>query len=112
MHRSARVRFVLVAAAFPAILAPSAGACAQDAAAVERGKAVVEKWCRDCHVPNMLAKKRDMAPPFQEIARKTGYDQAAFRAFLDADHFPMTTFRLFDNEKDDVAAYLASLVDK
>lgn len=34
---------------------------------------------------------------------------AWFEAFLEADHFPMTTFRLFDHEKADVVEWLLDL---
>ena len=80
--------------------------------AEERGNAVVDTWCRLCHVRTPAAKSPDMAPPFQDIVARPGRDKAYLRAFLDQDHFPMTTFRLFDHEKDDVVAYLLSLKRK
>ena len=76
---------------------------------VERGRAVVEKWCRVCHVRNPTQRRPDMGPPFQDIVKRPGRTASYFRAFLDEDHFPMTTFRLFDYEKDEVVAYLMSL---
>lgn len=82
---------------------------AQSGRAAKRGKAVVDEWCRFCHVRTAAERSPDMAPPFEEVARRPGRDKAYLRAFMDEDHFPMTTFRLFDHEKDDVVEYLLSL---
>jgi mono/diheme cytochrome c family protein len=73
-----------------------------------RGRAVVEKWCSLCHD---VGSNRDKAtaPSFAEIARRPGRDAAYLRNFVDDDHFPMTMHRLFDQERDDVLAYLMSL---
>ncbi len=40
---------------------------------------------------------------------REGRDEAYFLRFMQEDHFPMTTFRLFDHEKADVVAYLMAL---
>lgn len=99
---------VTLAASLP-LFVFATGAVAQSGNAVERGKAVVDKWCRMCHVRTAGEKSPDMAPPFQDIARRPGHNFAYVRNFLDEDHFPMSTFRLFDHEKDEVAAYIVSL---
>jgi len=80
-----------------------------DAAAVERGQAVVNEWCRDCHVREGDKLTADMAPPYSMIVAAEDRDRAWFEAFLKADHFPMTTFRLFDHEKADVVEWLLDL---
>lgn len=80
---------------------------AEDAAA--RGAKVVDEWCRLCHLRTTDPPNPDMAPPYEEIVNRPGRDKAYFVRFLDEDHFPMTTFRLFDDEKRDVVAYLLSL---
>ena len=77
--------------------------------AAERGAAVVEQWCRMCHLHAADAVDPDMAPPFEQVVRREGRDEAYFVRFMQEDHFPMTTFRLFDHEKADVVAYLMSL---
>lgn len=77
--------------------------------AVVRGEAVVEQWCRMCHLRATGAADPDMAPPFEELVMRDGRDEAWFVRFMQEDHFPMTTFRLFDHEKADVVAYLVSL---
>jgi mono/diheme cytochrome c family protein len=87
------------------------GACgvahADEAAA--RGKQVVEQWCRMCHLHATDAADPDMAPPFEDVVKREGRDRAYFVRFMKDDHFPMTTFRLFDHEKADVVAYLMAL---
>mgnify|MGYP001815394652 CR=1 FL=1 len=85
---------------------------AQSTNAVERGLAVVDQWCRLCHVRLEAETSSDTAPPFKQIVQRPGRDRAYLRAFMDEDHFPMTTFRLFDSEKDDVVEYLMDLKHK
>ena len=80
-----------------------------DRAAVKRGQAVVDEWCRDCHVREGAKLTADMAPPYSLIVSIEGRDRAWFEALLEADHFPMTTFRLFDHEKADVVEWLLDL---
>ncbi|MGJ8571362.1 MAG: hypothetical protein ACSHXI_11755 [Hoeflea sp.] len=90
----------------------SFSAAAADPAAVARGQAVVDEWCRDCHVREGEKLTADMAPPYSMIVAIEGRDRAWFEAFLEADHFPMTTFRLFDHEKADVVEWLLDLQKK
>lgn len=86
----------------------SSSAAAADEAA-RRGEAVIETWCRDCHPrPDQDPAAFD-APPYEVIVQLPDHDEAYFRRFLTEDHFPMPTFRLFDDEKADVVAYLMSL---
>ena len=80
-----------------------------DQAAVKRGQAVVDEWCRDCHVREGEKLTADMAPPYSMIVAGEDRDRAWFTAFLNTDHFPMTTFRLFDHEKADVVEWLLDL---
>lgn len=80
-----------------------------DEAAVARGQKVVEEWCRDCHVHEGERLTADMAPPYSMIVTIDGRDRAWFERFLKDDHFPMTTFRLFDHEKADVVEWLMDL---
>jgi cytochrome c5 len=75
----------------------------------DRGRQVVEHWCRLCHLRATDKPDPDMAPPFESIVQRAGHDRAWFVRFMGEDHFPMTTFRLFDHEKSDVIAYLLSL---
>ncbi len=77
--------------------------------AARRGYHVVEQWCRTCHLRTTDAADADMAPPFEAIVLRPGRDRWYFQKFLLEDHFPMTTYRLFDSEKADVVAYLLAL---
>ena len=71
----------------------------------KRGAAVVEQWCRLCHLRKDDDPRPGMGPPFEHIVRQPDRNDAYFRNFLKNDHFPMTTFRLFSHEKDEVVAY-------
>jgi mono/diheme cytochrome c family protein len=88
------------------LLAASPVAADQAAA---RGEKIVDQWCRLCHLRATDPPSPDMAPPYEEIVERPGRDEAYFVRFLEEDHFPMTIYRLFDNEKRDVVAYLLSL---
>jgi cytochrome c2 len=79
---------------------------------VRQGLEVVEKWCQLCHVATEQEETKDTAPTFQEIVKRPGRTKNYFRSFLDEDHFPMTTFRLFDHEKDAVVDYLMHIADQ
>ncbi len=77
--------------------------------AVRRGRLVVKQWCAACHTISGRETDPDRAPTFEQIANRPGRTRTYFRSFLDQDHFPMTTYRLFDTEKQDVVALLMSL---
>ncbi|ODT14071.1 MAG: hypothetical protein ABS35_35920 [Kaistia sp. SCN 65-12] len=87
----------------------AAGQALADPAAAARGKAVVDQWCRECHLRANDKPNPTMAPRYEDIVRRPGRNEAYFRKFLSTDHFPMTIYRLFDDEKRDVVAYLMSL---
>lgn len=80
--------------------------------AVSRGAAVVEQWCRQCHLRAGDPPDPVMAPTYEEIVMREGRDRAYFRKFLHEDHFPMTTFRLFEHEKRDVLEWLMALQEE
>lgn len=82
-------------------------ALADDAAL--RGAATVEQWCRLCHLRETDAPDPVMAPRFEDIVLREGRDAAYLTRFLKEDHFPMSTYRLFDHEKADVVAFLMAL---
>lgn len=100
------MRFLAACVALLIFNAPPAFA---DAPSAQRGKKIVEQWCRECHQRPGGAPDPDMAPPHEIIANLPGRDRAWFDAFMAADHFPMTTFRLHDQEKTDVVEWLVSL---
>lgn len=79
------------------------------AADAERGRVLAQQWCSICHAETAEQTGKDMEAPFEELVVRPGRDSNRLRALMDEDHFPMTTFRLFADEKDDVVAYLVSL---
>ena len=83
-----------------------APALSQEAGSARRGLAVVDQWCKTCHSIEGKETNPDRAPTFAEISRRDGRNAAYFRKFLQKDHFPMTTYRLFDHEKQDVVAFM------
>ena len=87
-------------------------AFAVDKSAAGRGAAIVEQWCRDCHQRPGEKAKPEMAPPHDELVNQPGRDRAFYERFMTEDHFPMTIYRLFDKEKQDVVEYLLSLQKK
>jgi mono/diheme cytochrome c family protein len=74
-----------------------------------RGRSVVDQWCRSCHMRPGDPPNADMAPAYEDIVLLPGRNRRYFERFMAEDHFPMTTFRLFDREKADVIAYLLEL---
>lgn len=76
---------------------------------VTRGKAIVAQWCSTCHTLAGTETDKTRGPTYEQIAQRPGRDAAYIRAFLDQDHFPMSTYRLLDGEKDDVTAMIVSL---
>lgn len=100
----------LILKIFIVLLVPIATAQANPA--VERGEAVVEQWCRMCHLRKDDKPDPDLAPPFEQIVLWPDRDRDYLQRFLREDHFPMTMFRLFDHEKADVIEYLIHLQDE
>jgi hypothetical protein len=49
------------------------------------------------------------APAFAGIVARPEVNQAYLARFMEVQHLPMTTFRLYSDEKADVAAYMLSL---
>ncbi|QKV18138.1 hypothetical protein [Oricola thermophila] len=79
--------------------------------AVSRGAAVADQWCRHCHPRADDPPAPRMAFAFEDIVMRKGRDRDYFSRFVREDHFPMTTFRLFEHEKDDIVAWLMALQD-
>ncbi len=80
----------------------------------ERGEAVAQEWCATCHARDEEARAARPAeagdgPSFAAIAAREGRDEQYLWDFLEGDHFPMPTYRLFPQERADIAAYIVSL---
>lgn len=99
-----RRNLVVIGLFLLAFSAPSAADEMPSAAA--RGKAVTEKWCGTCHVESGTPPPKSEAPVFADVVRRPGRDADYLGKFLKEDHFPMTTYRLFDHERADVLEYL------
>lgn len=74
-----------------------------------RGEAVVGEWCATCHSVRGVETDKNRAPTYEQIAARPGRDRAYLASFLEQDHFPMSTYRLLDDEKADVVALIVSL---
>lgn len=74
-----------------------------------KGRLVVEKWCALCHSLQGIETAPDRAPTFEQIANRDGRNKAYLTRIVHEDHFPMTTFRLFEDEKRDVVAFILTL---
>lgn len=83
------------------------------AAAAERGFAVAEKWCAECH--RIRPEQQDVeqpemrAPAFADIAARPEVDAGYLARLMEVQHLPMTTYRLDSEERGDVVAYVLSL---
>jgi mono/diheme cytochrome c family protein len=78
-----------------------------------RGLTIVEKWCADCHRVKLeqrrVARSDLHAPEFAAIAARPDVNNAFLRRFMEVQHLPMPTYRLYSDEKADVVAYILSL---
>jgi hypothetical protein len=105
-----RLRQVLFGAIV--MVAPASPTFPQDNAAALRGAEIADEWCRLCHLRPGDRPDPDMAPTFEELVKRPDRDRAFYRSFMVEDHFPMTTFRLYNDEKNDVVEYLLSLQNR
>jgi mono/diheme cytochrome c family protein len=89
---------------------PSPAASAESAA---KGLTIAEKWCAECHrvMPEQRAVSRPSmgAPAFADIVARPEVNEGYLARFMEVQHLPMTTFRLYSDEKADVVAYMLSL---
>ena len=84
-----------------------------------RGRQVADLWCSECHrvAPDQPTGARPghvlpplvVAPSFMAIATRPGTDAASLRRFMADVHPPMPTYRLTEDERDDVIAHILSL---
>ena len=106
---------VLLALALAACT-PGAQSPAPEAARVEsaaKGLTIAETWCADCHrvkAEQRAVARPDMrAPEFAAIAARPEVNSGYLTRFMEVQHLPMSTFRLYSDEKADVVAYILSL---
>jgi mono/diheme cytochrome c family protein len=93
--------------------APAPAPSAASVASAARGLTITEKWCADCHIvkaeQRRVARGDMKAPPFGTVAARPEVDAGYLARFMEVQHLPMTTFRLYSDEKADVVAYILSL---
>ncbi len=85
----------------------------------DRGHYVAERWCSECHRiapdepsgmrPGHVLPPPVEAPSFMAIAARPEVDAAWLQHFLSDVHLPMPTYRLTDDERGTVIAYILSL---
>lgn len=81
-----------------------------------KGLTIAEKWCGDCHrvkAEQKRVRRAEMrAPDFAAVMARPEVDAGYLARFMEVQHLPMTTFRLYSDEKADVVAYMLSLRPK
>ena len=75
------------------------------------GKLVAARWCSSCHTTSAV-KGGDVAPPFEQLATRPGFNPDALRGFLANPHPPMRSLDLTRIEIDNLIAYLETLRPK
>ena len=83
---------------------------AAHAADTAHGKQLAQTWCAECHVV-AAGQSRASAdvPPFNEIAKRPGFDSGRLALFLLEPHPKMPNMALSRRDADDIAAYIATL---
>jgi mono/diheme cytochrome c family protein len=89
-----------------------------DSNAVERGRAVAQQWCSDCH---RISRDQQAgvtepfwasAPSFMAIAQDPNVDRDYLRGLASKFYCPKTTCRLRKDDREDVVSYILSLRDE
>jgi len=85
----------------------------------DRGRYVAVKWCAECHRvapdqpsgmrPGHILPPQVVAPSFMEIAARPETSAQSLDRFLGDLHLPMPTYRLREDERSTVIAYILSL---
>jgi mono/diheme cytochrome c family protein len=85
----------------------------------QEGKRIAEDWCSECHQispdqPSGMRRGHVLPPPvaapgFMQIAAKPNVDEAYLKGFVSELHLPMPTFRLSEEQQQEVITYILSL---
>jgi mono/diheme cytochrome c family protein len=82
-------------------------AVAADAA---NGERLAERWCAACHVVSSAQREANAdAPPFEEVAKRSGFSESGMVRFLLDPHAKMPNMNLSRTEAADIAAYISRL---
>lgn len=86
-------------------------AAAQD---IDRGRALAERWCGNCHVVDRTAATATAngLPTLPAIAADPKTTPATLRGFMTVAHGRMPDFSLGARDQDDLTAYILSLRGK
>ena len=95
-----RIALAALAVALPAL------AHAGDA---ERGQALAERWCTECHVVGPNQPGGDAGPAFTSLMKNDARSEFDIRRWLFQPHPPMPDFNLTAPEIDDLMAYINSV---
>ncbi|MBL28075.1 MAG: cytochrome C552 [Rhodospirillaceae bacterium] len=100
------MRFIATSALLGIFAAGSAQAADMDA-----GAALAEKWCSSCHVvsPDQEMAAQDGVPTFMALADDPTKSTDELAAFMQAPHPPMPDMSLTRREVGDLVAYIESL---
>ncbi len=81
---------------------------AQDA---DRGRALAERWCGNCHLVDRsaVAGRADGVPTLPAIAADPATTPGRLRGFMSAAHGRMPDFSLGARDQDDLIAYILGL---
>jgi mono/diheme cytochrome c family protein len=85
--------------------------CAQEDGDSRAGLALARSVCSDCHAtqPHQLQSPNPRAPTFSELATTPGMTVSALTVALTTPHAGMPMFRLTQQERGDIIAYILSL---
>ena len=78
---------------------------------IDRGRALAERWCANCHVVDRSAPtgKADGLPTLPGIAAKPTTTAASLHGLLSRSHGRMPDFSLGEQDQKDLIAYILSL---
>jgi mono/diheme cytochrome c family protein len=91
----------------PLILLPGPG----NATDLDRGRALAERWCGNCHIVDRTASagRADGLPTFPAIAARSTTTEASLRGVMSAPHGRMPDRSRGARDQDDLIAYILSL---
>jgi mono/diheme cytochrome c family protein len=92
-----------------ATIAGLLAAGAAQAADVERGRALAERWCAACHVIGEGQPGGDAGPPLAMLTGDVAWSDPALTAWLTEPHDPMPDLGLNPPEIRDIVAFVRSL---
>lgn len=110
------IAMIAIVIAVPAIAQPqnlsSSSAPIKIIGSPQRGQALVERWCADCHHAGTDTSANDQVPSIRWIADQEKKDPHYIRAFLHRPHAPMPPLDLDRVEIEDIISYLESTTER